>query len=68
MKMLSEKVGLDYISIGSPLSKATCCTYKHGLVSVTRKVSLSSVPANDLLSCGIKKSTPTLTVTKQAMY
>lgn len=39
----------------SPLSNATCCTYKHGLVNVTRNVSLSSVPANDLLSCEQKK-------------
>lgn len=38
-----------------PLSNATCCTYKHGLVNVTRNVSLSSVPANDLLSCEHKK-------------
>ena len=42
----------------SPLSKATCCTYRHGLVSVTRKVSLSSVPANDLLSCVRKTGRP----------
>ena len=40
----------------SPLSNATCCTYKHGLVNVTRNVSLSSVPANDLLSCEQKKN------------